>query len=98
RSKRDWSSDVCSSDLALEAGARGYVLADQLDGFLWRRALQDVSASSGFQRALDFHVTFERRLYDNQGVGEFCLDGKYRVETTLRLEERCVGREAVSGR
>src|SRR6266699_2106398 len=58
-------------------------LADQLDQFLWRRALQDVSASSGFQRALDFHVTFERREYDNPGVGEFCSDGNHRVDTTL---------------
>src|SRR5207249_9111707 len=77
RSKRDWSSDVCSSDLAFFDGSRKYVSAGRENGTfaVWRNIeVGDVLVDAG--------PVLQRLLM---------LAGQRDAE--LRSEERRVGKE-----
>src|SRR3989440_7392754 len=93
RSDRDWSSDVCSSDL-------GHVEAQELDAHRDRQLPRDLgladASRAGEQEAADGLARLaEARARHLDGGGE-CLDGFVLSEDHERSEERRVGKECRS--
>src|SRR5699024_12089522 len=89
RSKRDWSSDVCSSDLLFD----GQVAFHQCQ-FLFQSAAAFAAQGGAKQAGQVFHRGFGRLRVD----ADECGYGIHAVEQEMRSEERRVGkRERVRG-
>src|SRR5699024_12134540 len=88
RSKRDWSSDVCSSDLKIKITAKG---SRGGYGNFYTYAVSDTTKSG---RGASCTATFEFKKGDKLLllVGQH---GKDAATTTGRSEERRVGKEMI---
>src|SRR5690606_39894894 len=81
RFSRDWSSDVCSSDLHLAIGLKESVYT----GGIQRERLTMVAVPVSRQKMIVKHVGHHRRIVP-----------QFRPESLLRSEERRVGKECRS--
>src|SRR3546814_18211009 len=104
----DWSSDVCSSDLALtmrlggggpqradQAHARARVAQAQYDGTR-EKAVRDAAIAWSDVDALEQEVAALRVNYISSRQSRDVLAERFRVSRGTRSEERRAGRECVS--
>src|SRR5699024_11901518 len=88
RSKRDWSSDVCSSDLSGFIKSQGIFLVSYFP-----------SSSSILIRYFSIMLSFERpRQAASCSRSSSGRIPRYILQQFLRSEERRVGKECISGR
>src|SRR5207249_9352815 len=92
RSKRDWSSDVCSSDL--RAARLERLRASGVD----RAHRQAEAVEQRLDEELDRHRSPAASLVEPREPHFFSADGStWAMSTTLRSEERRVGKTAGTG-
>src|SRR5207249_9149797 len=94
RSKRDWSSDVCSSDLQLaEARLASHIGSEEAS---MMRLRPDARRSMRFREGV-----LQSRIHNIEGGGEFArqeaLKQTGEEAEALRSEERRVGKEGRGG-
>src|SRR5690606_39763687 len=92
RFSRDWSSDVCSSDLANSVGALyqkegNTAMAERFNGFDWKT--EEDAFNDGFRQAGQPGAP----KIDSQGGDSGHLVTYERLRATGRSEERRVGKE-----
>src|SRR5207249_8538152 len=89
RSKRDWSSDVCSSDLRVAIMNHGRIITDGTPA--------EIIEKHGSGERLDVEGDKELADYLREKTGFDVTYGKGIVSVRLRSEERRVGKECRSG-
>src|SRR5687768_16361511 len=69
-----------SGDLRRNALLARMRLANDFDKLFRRRRLEQITTCTSLERALDLHVTFERRKHHKACVRAFCTDRNQRVD------------------
>src|SRR5699024_11863519 len=85
RSKRDWSSDVCSSDLVFEKNINGRLACNDAAGkWLFKNKKYTVIKNGIFLNKYTFNTSTRKSIRENI---------KFQMMRFLRSEERRVGKE-----